>query len=122
MFHFRLAKLISFDLHSNMAPMIKSLAYLTAFQTKHSTLRRRYKTRLVVWATWGIWEVSNCKKGRFSRKDHRYTRKPFQRSLAVQDSYLRPPGQKAGVAPSARAKDRRRRPFLDAPWAGCRAC
>src|SRR5437588_10251904 len=66
MFHFRLAKLISFDLHSNMVPMIKSLACLTAFQTKHSTLRRRYKTRLVVWATWGIWEVSNCKKGWFS--------------------------------------------------------
>src|SRR6266516_7588264 len=73
MFHFRLAKLISFDLHSNMVPMITSLACMTAFQTKRSTLRRRYKTRLVVWATWGIWEGSNCKKGWFSRKDHRFT-------------------------------------------------
>jgi hypothetical protein len=40
----------------------------------------------------------------------------------VQDSYLRPPGHKAGVTLSAKAKDRRRRPFLGAPWAGSRAC
>ncbi|TMD74740.1 MAG: hypothetical protein E6I97_15210 [Chloroflexi bacterium] len=35
----------------------------------------------------------------------------------MQDSYLRPQGHKAGIAPSAKAKDRRRRPFLGAPWA-----
>jgi hypothetical protein len=50
---------------------------------------------------------------------HLYVKKPSL--VTFRDSYLRPPVQKAGVAPLAKAKDRRR-PFLGAPWAGSRAC
>ena len=41
--------------------------------------------------------------------------------VTFRDLYLRPPVQKAGAAPLAKAKDQRRQ-SLGAPWAGSRAC